>query len=126
MSSESTEQDLVDAVRDSLKRDGRLGRFKAELRSAVMSILIKSPNESSLPQLPDETRLINELIREYLVWNGYVYSEQVLVAESGQHNELLPREHLAAKLNVMDDERTLKIALLYYIVAAFQSRDNED
>jgi len=32
------------------------------------------------PQIPEETKLINELIREYLVWNGYLYSEQVLAA----------------------------------------------
>lgn len=71
---------IIAAVKDSLKQDGRLGRFKAELRSAVMSILNKNPASNSSPAIPEETKLINELIREYLVWNGYLYSEQTVIA----------------------------------------------
>lgn len=93
------------------------------MRSAVMSILNKNSSDRNPVQIPEETKLINELIREYMVWNGYLYSEQVLVAESAQHSERLPRENLAAKLNVMDDERTVKIPLLYYVLAAFQNND---
>ncbi|XP_022905153.1 centrosomal protein 20-like [Onthophagus taurus] len=122
---ETTEKDLVNAVRDSLKNDGHLGRVKAELRSAIMSVLNKNCKEDNVPQLPDETKLINDLIREYLAWNGYVYSEQVLAAESSQHSERLPRDNLAAKLNVADDERTAKIPLLYYVVAAFQNQESD-
>lgn len=73
-------QILFLAVKDSLKQNGRLGRFKAEMRSAVMSVLNKNPSVSSLPSIPDETKFINELLREYLVWNGYLYSEQTLIA----------------------------------------------
>lgn len=116
---------LILAVRESLRQDGRLGRFKAEIRSAVMSILNKNPSERIPVQIPEETKLINELIREYMVWNGYLYSEQVLVAESAQHSERLPRENIAAKLNVLDDERTVKIPLLYYVLAAFQNNDEQ-
>ncbi|KAK9737143.1 FOP N terminal dimerization domain [Popillia japonica] len=122
---EPTEQQLVEAVRESLRQDGRLGRFKAEIRSAVMSILNRNPSERIPVQIPEETKLINELIREYMVWNGYLYSEQVLVAESAQHSERLPRENLATKLNVMDDDRTVKIPLLYYVLAAFQNNDEQ-
>ncbi|KAI4456659.1 fop n terminal dimerization domain [Holotrichia oblita] len=109
----------------TLMQDGRLGRFKAEIRSAVMSILNRNPSERIPVQIPEETKLINELIREYMVWNGYLYSEQVLVAESAQHSERLPRENLATKLNVMDDDRTVKIPLLYYVLAAFQNNDEQ-
>lgn len=68
------------AVKESLHKDGRLGRFKAELRSAVMSILNTNPSNKSTAQIPDETKLINDLIREYLTWNGYLYSDQILLA----------------------------------------------
>lgn len=71
---------MFSAVKNSLKQDGRLGRFKAELRSAVMSILNRSGSNTKPPSIPDETKLINDLLREYLVWNGYMYSEQVLMA----------------------------------------------
>lgn len=64
------------AVKESLNKDGKLGKFKAELRSAVMSVLNRSPNNPP-PQIPDETKLVNDLIREYLSWNGYLYAEQI-------------------------------------------------
>lgn len=63
-----------------MQKDGRLGRFKAELRSAVMSILNRHPSDKETPAIPEETKLINDLLREYLVWNGYIYSEQILIA----------------------------------------------
>lgn len=104
--SEPTEEDLLDgkiakfyfqnfnyffknfiAVKQSLKQDGRLGRFKAEMRSAVMSVLNKNPTVTTLPSIPEETKLINELLREYLVWNGYLYSEQTLI--SGTYTKLI-------------------------------------
>lgn len=67
-------------MKQTLKQDGRLGRFKAEMRSAVMSVLNKNPTVAGLPSIPEETKLINELLREYLVWNGYLYAEQTLIA----------------------------------------------
>lgn len=67
-------------MKESLDKDGRLGKFKAELRCAVMSILNKSPSNKTTPQIPDETKLINDLIREYLMWNGYLYADQILLA----------------------------------------------
>jgi hypothetical protein len=57
-----------------------LEKFKAELRSAVMSILSKNASEEEPPKVPEETKFINELIREYLSWNGYLYTEQILAA----------------------------------------------
>lgn len=88
-------------------------------------MLNKNPSERTPVQLPPETKLVNELVREYLVWNGYLYTEQILMTESGQQGEKLPRDDLAAKLSVMDDERTSKIPLIYYVVAAFQNQDNQ-
>ncbi|KAK4874436.1 hypothetical protein RN001_013796 [Aquatica leii] len=122
--SETTEQDLLNAVKESLQRDGRLGRFKAELRAAVMSILHKRPlNDKDHIEIPEETKLINNLLREYLVWNGYIYSEQILVAESSLEQERPTRECIATKLGVVDDANTTKIPLLYYIVSAFQNHE---
>ncbi|KAF5293497.1 hypothetical protein FQA39_LY02982 [Lamprigera yunnana] len=124
MISETTEQDLIKVVKESLQKDGRLGRFKAELRAAVTSILHKDPSMNRDPNdIPEETRLINNLLREYLAWNGYVYSEQILVAESSLEKERLPRDVIATMLGVTDDPHTLKLPLLYYIVSAYQNRE---
>lgn len=78
--SNPTEEQLFKAVKESLEKDGRLGRFKAQLRSSVMSILhTRQPTKEDFREIPEETKLINELLREYLLWNGYVYSENFLI-----------------------------------------------
>lgn len=66
------------AVRKSLTEYGVMGHFKAEMRASVMNILNKNTERQVPPDMPEETKLLNELIREYLAWNGYMYSEQVL------------------------------------------------
>lgn len=80
--SETAEATLLQAIKESLQKNGTLGRFKGEIRAAVMNVLNKNASGDcgDAPQIPEETKLINELIREYLVWNGYLYSEQVLAA----------------------------------------------
>lgn len=70
------------AVKDSLTRDGHLDKFKAELRAAVINVLNNStgvPNQKP-PELPTDTKIMNDLIKEYLEWNGYRYTEQILSA----------------------------------------------
>lgn len=48
------------------------------------------------------------------------------LSESGQKNDKISRDVLATKFGVMDDAKTCKIPLLYYIVAAFQNVDEEE
>ncbi|KAJ8949073.1 hypothetical protein NQ318_016976 [Aromia moschata] len=122
---EPTETDLLEAIKESLQKDGTLGRVSGEIRAAVMSVLNKNFDAAEPPKVPQETKLINELLREYLAWNGYLYTEQVLAAESGQRGERLSRDVLTTKFGVMDDAKTAKIPLLYYIVAAFQNLEEE-
>lgn len=45
--------------------------------------------------------------------------------ESGQEVEKPTREFLATKLGVVDDVKTAKIPLLYYVVYAFMQQENE-
>lgn len=132
------------AIKESLQKDGTLGRFKGEIRAAVTNVLNKNSETGEPPKIPDETRLINELIKEYLSWNGYLYTEQVLSAgnswiynrkriiyfyflflESSQNGERVSRDVLTTKLGVLDDAKTAKIPLLYYIVSAFQINDED-
>lgn len=63
---------------------------------------------------------MNDLIREYLIWNGYDFANHVLIAESRQMlTEIPSREYLAVKLGVVDDRCTVRTPLLCNIVAAF-------
>ncbi|CAG9863600.1 unnamed protein product [Phyllotreta striolata] len=118
---EPSENELFEVIKDCLEKDGTLGKVNGEIRAAVMSILNRDFEKNDPPQVPEETKLLNELIREYLTWNGYLYSEQLLSAESGQKNERLSRDVLTTKLGVIDDAKTAKIPLLYYIVSAFEN-----
>lgn len=45
--------------------------------------------------------------------------------ESGQSGERFSRDVLANKLGVLDDERTAKIPLLYYVISAFQNQEQD-
>ncbi|CAH1997589.1 unnamed protein product [Acanthoscelides obtectus] len=119
--SDPTETDLLDAIKDSLEKNGTLGRLNGEVRTAIMNVLNQNFDQHDPPKVPDETRLINELLREYLAWNGYMYTEQVLAAESGHKGERMSRDVLTTKFGVMDDVKTARIPLLYYMVAAFQA-----
>lgn len=133
---------IVLAIKESLQKDGTLGRFKGEIRAAVINVLNKNSETGDAPEIPPETKLINELIREYLAWNGYLYTEQVMAAgmkrffnllnqvkqnnfssESYQTGDRLARDVLTTKLGVLDDAKTAKIPLLYYIVAGFQDQN---
>ncbi|ENN76925.1 centrosomal protein 20 [Dendroctonus ponderosae] len=120
---EPAETDLLQAIRESLQKDGILGRFKGEIRAAVINVLNKNSDPGDAPEIPQETKLINELVREYLAWNGYLYTEQVMAAESYQTGERLTRDVLTTKMGVLDDAKTAKIPLLYYIVAGFQAQN---
>ncbi|XP_060521514.1 centrosomal protein 20-like [Cylas formicarius] len=121
---EPTESDLVQAIKESLQKDGTLGKFKGEIKAAVMSIMNRNHENGDPPKVPNETKLINELIREYLSWNGYIYSEQMLSTEAGHSAERVSRDVLTTKLGVLDDCKTAKIPLLYYIVSAFQNLED--
>ncbi|KAJ8933847.1 hypothetical protein NQ314_013769, partial [Rhamnusium bicolor] len=74
---EPTETDLLE---ESLQKDGTLGRVNGEIRAAVMTVLNRNYENNEPPKIPEETKLINELLREYLSWNGYLYTEQILAA----------------------------------------------
>ncbi|KAB0793546.1 hypothetical protein PPYR_13166 [Photinus pyralis] len=122
--SDPMEDHLFKEVKRNLEVDGRLQKFTAELRSTLISILNgRPPRDQNYNEIPKETRLINDLIREYLIWNGYIYTEEFLVAESGAEKEKPSREDLTEKLGIADDYSTTKIPLLYYIVCAFEMQE---
>jgi hypothetical protein len=45
-----------------------------------MKVLEPKSNSNTRPEIPSETLVINELIREFLTWNGYLYTTSVLVS----------------------------------------------
>ncbi|KAJ3272095.1 hypothetical protein HDV01_005960 [Terramyces sp. JEL0728] len=79
---------LMIAMAVNLKERGVIAKLEAILR-AEMFESIKSGYDS-VPNASQETRLINELIREYLQFNGYGHTLSVFKAEANLSN--LPRD----------------------------------
>ncbi|KFM61303.1 LisH domain-containing protein FOPNL, partial [Stegodyphus mimosarum] len=68
--------------------------------------------------------MINELIREYLIYNGYLFTESVLVAESGQPQFQLEREFLKDWLRVKVTKDAEELPLLYGLIASTKEDTN--
>ena len=64
-------------------------------------------------EVPPETVLINELIREYLEYNGWKHTLAVMVPEAGHVANKLPRNTLAHELNLSEHDKT---PLLYQLI----------
>nr|CAD7435954.1 unnamed protein product [Timema monikensis] len=77
----ATKFDLINAVNESLTRSGKLNKLKAEMRAEVMKVLDSSSSVTK-PEIPKETSLACELVRDFLLWNGFQYTASTLVADS--------------------------------------------
>ena len=111
---------LTDAVKTCLEETGTLGRIHCQIRSDIVSALKSNPDDNEdkkEPHLSADNFLINELLREYLDWNGYVHAKDVLSAESGQPKLGLDRRELEKALGLECGPNAAKVPLLYSIVA---------
>ncbi|GLD93781.1 hypothetical protein PINS_up002386 [Pythium insidiosum] len=111
--------DLKAVLKDTLEARGSLGQIKARIRAEIFSAL--DDHSVPKPKLSNENLIINELIREYLEYNGYRHAHSVFLAESGQPLKApFHREFLAKELRVQEDPRFSHVPLLYGIVASLQ------
>ena len=55
--------------------------MKARIRAEIFNTLNERPTKK--PELSNENLILNELIREYLVFNNYTHTLAVLLPESG-------------------------------------------
>lgn len=117
----ATVSSLKRELTNTLENKGILGDLKARLRTEIF-LAIEDPSVAK-QKLSNENLLINELIREYLIFNDYKYSDSVLVAESGQPENQLDREFLCDELNVVENDGTTKqVPLLYSLLDSFISQ----
>ena len=63
-------EELKDVLRETLENRGALGSVRAHLRAEVSNAL-EDRTGLARPEISDENLIINELIREYLVFNRY-------------------------------------------------------
>ena len=83
--SSATLKDLTSALHDTLKYNGSLSALQASARSSIHSCL--ESTELTPPSLPNENLIVNELVLEYLKFNGYGHTASVMRAETGQPKE---------------------------------------
>ncbi|XP_012866597.1 PREDICTED: lisH domain-containing protein FOPNL isoform X2 [Dipodomys ordii] len=99
----ATVTELKTVLKDTLEKRGVLGYLKARIRAEVFHAL--DDDQEPRPPLSHENLLINELIREYLDFNKYKYTESVLMAESGQPVVPLDRQFLIRELNAFEESK---------------------
>ncbi|RHY30233.1 hypothetical protein DYB32_004483 [Aphanomyces invadans] len=96
-----------------------MGQIRARIRAEIFQAL----DDKGAPKakLSNENLIINELIREYMEYNGYRHALSVFVPESGQPVEKpFHRRFLAHELNITEDPRYAQVPLLYSIITALQ------
>eukprot|EP01084_Bolivina_argentea_P149495 261150_1 len=129
--SDNAVDDLRKAVCSTLSHSGALGKLMAEARANVFhaleeSAVIEGGVAPPPPPLSDANLLINELIRDYLHYNGYTSALGVFLAESGQPNDpAIDRFFLRGELGLTESAGGADIPLLYGIVSALMARNKE-
>ncbi|EAY05425.1 hypothetical protein TVAG_197260 [Trichomonas vaginalis G3] len=102
--------DLNDAVVASLRETGKLGQITAQIRAEIYRILTEDQQNHNQIPLCKENFIINELIREYMQFNGYSNSLSVFLHETGQPIDPMNREFLAHSLEIIPNK---SVPLLY-------------
>ncbi|KAJ7393795.1 Centrosomal protein 20 [Desmophyllum pertusum] len=114
----ATVDELKNVLKETLENRGVLGQIRARVRAEVFGAL--DDQSEARPTLSNENLLINELIREYLTFNKYKYTESVLLAETGQPKEPMDRQFLVQELNITEEDSTSpSMPLLYGVLAHF-------
>lgn len=117
----ATEQELYEAVKRNLNKEGLTGKIKSEIRYEVLRLLGISglKKDKNKPGLPHELGLINSLLKEYLNWVGYNFTSMMLSAESSSDNykNQLTRTELEKELKIEAiGEENSDLPLLFILI----------
>ena len=120
-SDSATVEELKDVLRETLENRGALGNVRAHLRAEVSNAL-EDRTGLKRPDISNENLIINELIREYLVFNRYRSTLSVMLPESGQPDTPpFDRDFLARELRVRENDNSRKLPLLYTMLSNAQA-----
>lgn len=121
----TTNDTLVAALKETLNRSGTYEDVRAQLRASVL-LAINESLPASKGQLqtnkqPIENVLINELIAEYLSFNGYHSTLSVFSTESKtEKSSVLGREFIRAELGLNNTD-TNPLAMMYEVIEGMKS-----
>ena len=114
-------EELKNALKETLEQRGVLNQIKAIMRQEIYDSIEKDDNPK--PELSEENLLINELIKEYLNYNNYSHSSSLFQSETGQPNNVLDRNSISKKLNIIENESNKQYPLLYSILLGLKNQD---
>lgn len=117
------ESNLYKDLTSGLEEKGVIDRLNCQVRSEVIKLLKSSDLEGRQRPSRDlnpENFAINELIKEYLEWNGLSNAAEVLSLESGHPKERISRQELEKTLNIETGANAKKVPLLYTMVASMR------
>lgn len=107
--------ELKDALKETLEENGTISKIRAMMRESIFNAI--ESHEKPKPKLSDENLLINELIREYMIYNNYLHSNSVFISESGQPvDPPFDRHFISKELNILEDNSSQQVPLLYSIL----------
>lgn len=101
----SEEANLNEIVVSAMKESGKFGKVSAEIRATIYKILTKDMEYRRSTPVCRENLVINELIREYLQFNGFENTLSVFVPETGQPSDPMNREFLAHNLGLFPKDQ---------------------
>jgi lisH domain-containing protein FOPNL len=128
MSGTNANDMLAFALREMLERNGALDEMKAQVRMLVTRCIDKCLPSSSnggtaLPTQPIENVLINEIVAEYLSFNGYVNTLSMFAAErQTSESDRLGETFIRQELGLFERPQETGLAVMYEIVEAMRAR----
>jgi len=115
----TTLQTLNSAVTDTLEYSGVLPSMRSQLREKIFNLL-QEDDVSPPGDEPSENVLINELILQYLNWNGHHTTASIFATETNHKPNSLPHTFLESELGVTQKEDA-DVPLLYGVVETMRS-----
>ena len=123
----TTVEELKNALKETLEQNGVLNEIRAKMRKSIFEAI--ESDDKPKPKLSNDNLIINALIKEYLDYNNYLHTSSVFQAESGQPKDKIDRNFITNQLNIIENNQSQKVPLLYSIIFGLQSKEenfNED
>jgi len=121
----ATIEEMKNVLKDTLEERGILAELRARLRAEIFNSLNDKP--ANKPTVSQENLIINELIKEYLIFNNYTHSLSVFLPESGQPEKSpFDRSYITKKLRIQEDSKSKELPLLYGLTFGLKQLVPED
>lgn len=120
------EIELFEAVEEVLKEKGVLDQLTCQVRAEILQVLktsfatqkTASKEKKEVSSVSSSSNfIVNELIKEYLDYNGYQNTADILAIESNLPKKRITRVELETSLKVHSGPNAKQVPLLYSIVS---------